>query len=91
MNLGIDWLVSWRMSQHPNAESMIRFLSAVSANTFTSGIGELRAVSESLNLWHLPRPLFYAVPQFEAEVPLSGLQLSTVLSCNLKQYLMPFK
>lgn len=74
MNLSIDWVVSWRMLQHLNAESTIRCFSAVSANTFTSGMRELRAVSEPLSLWYLPRSFFYAVPQFEVEVALSRLQ-----------------
>lgn len=73
MNLSIDWVVSWRMLQHLNAESMICCFSAVSANAFTSGIRDLRAVSEPLNLWYLPRSLFYAVPQFEPQVALPRL------------------
>lgn len=79
ISLSIDWFVSWRMLQHLNVKSMIRCFSAVSANTFASGIRELRAVSEPLNLWYVPRSFFSAAPQFEAEVAL--LRLQRLLRC----------
>lgn len=81
MSLSIDWVVSWRMLQHLNAESMIHCFSALSANTCTSEIRELRAVSEPPNLQYLPRSLFYAVSQFEAALLVALSRLQCLLCC----------